>query len=322
MSSKAEVHKYIETEIRPGATVLLKAHEAQTDKFRQAIFSITDAIQKSDERMIKLYLKALTVEEGELANHLSRTAKLLLLLEQIEPDDGMVDDLEEIEKLTADLKELHRKLNKNYGIGKKVEDEANKALAAHKDGEKESVAQWAIQEAWIRKQLELAKRRLPEIEKLSEKAKKAAAERNEKALEEAQKASAEIRDTDPTFKEVEEDFEKFCERVKPKNMSKELQDQFVRDRAAFQKLVDELGEVSRKILEVDARIETMQTAEVDYKKAAALLKIPGQYLSKLQAALEGLGASLERALDALAKEAKLKSTGRDMIVILKRARIL
>src|SRR6266850_1530031 len=140
MSSKAEVHKYIETEIRPGATVLLKAHEAQTDKFRQVLFSITDAIQKSDERMIKLYLKALT---------------------------------------------------------------------AHKDGEKESVAQWAIQEAWIRKQLELAKRRLPEIEKLSEKAKRAAAERNEKALEEAQKASAELRDTDPTFKEVEEDFEKF-----------------------------------------------------------------------------------------------------------------
>src|SRR5882724_4437141 len=103
MSSKAEVHKYIETEIRPGATVLLKAHEAQTDKFRQVLFSITDAIQKSDERMIKLYLKALTVEEGDLANHLSRTAKLLLLLEQIEPDDGMVDDLEEIEKLTADL---------------------------------------------------------------------------------------------------------------------------------------------------------------------------------------------------------------------------
>jgi hypothetical protein len=220
------------------------------------------------------------------------------------------------------LKELHRKLDKNYGIGKKIEDQANKALAAHKDGEKESVEQWAVQEAWIRKHLELAKKRLPEIEKLSEKAKKAAAERNSKALEEAQKASAAIRDTEPTYQDVAENFEKFCERVKPKNMSKELQDQFVRDRAEFQKLIDELGEVSRKIGEVDARIETMQTAEVDYKKAAALLKIPGQYLSKLQAALEGLGASLERALDALAKEAKLKSTGKDMILILKRARVL
>jgi len=321
MSSKAEVHKYIETEIRPGATVLLKAHEAQTDKLREAIFSITDAIEKADERMIRLWLKALTVEEGELANHLSRTLKLLRLLDEIEPDDGMVDDLEEIKKLTADLSELQRKLNKNYGIGKKLEDAANKALAAHKDGEKDSIAKWAIQEAWIRKQLELAKRRLPEIEKLSENAKRAAAERNEKALEEAQKASAELRDTEPTFKEVEEGFEKFCESVKPKNMSKALQDQFVRDRAAFQKLVDELGDVSRKILEVDSRIETLQTAEVDYKKAAALLKIPSQYLSKLQAALDGLSASMEKAFDALAKEAKLKTTGRDMIVILKRARI-
>ena len=104
-------------------------------------------------------------------------------------------------------------------------------------------------------------------------------------------------------------------------MSKELQDQFVRDRAAFQKLVDELGDVTRKILEVDSRIETLQTAEVDYKKAAALLKIPSQYLSKLQAALEGLSTSMEKAFDALAKEAKLKTTGKEMIAILKRARI-
>lgn len=321
MSTKVEVHKYIETEIRPGATGLLKAHAAQTDKFREAIVSLTDAIEKSDERMIKLWLKALTVEEGELANHSSRTARLLQLLDEIEPDDGMVDDLEEIKKLTADLTELQRKLNKNYGIGKKVEDQANKALAAHKDGEKDSIAEWAVQEAWIRKQLELAKRRLPEIEKLSEKAKRAAAERNEKALEEAQKASAELRDTEPTFKEVEEGFEEFCENVKPKNMSKDLQDQFVRDRAAFQKLVDELGVITRKILEVDARIETLQTAEMDYKKAATLLKIPSQYLSKLQAALDGLSTNLEKALDALAKEAKLKTTGREMVAILKRAKI-
>ena len=322
MSTKAEVHKFIETEIRPGATKLLKEHEGQTNKLREAIFSLSAAIEKSDERMIRLWLKTLTVEEAEIANRSSRTQRLLQKLEDIEPDEGMVDDVDEIEKLTADLNELLRKLNKNYGIGKKLEDQANKALAAHKDGEKESLAEWAVQEAWIRKQLELAKRRLPEIEKLSEKAKRAGAERNEKALAEIQKASAAIRDTEPTFKEVEEGFEQFCEAVKPKNMSKELQDQFVRDRAAFQKLVDELGEVTRKILEVDSRIETMETAEVDYKKAAALLKIPSQYLSKLKAALEGLSTSLEKALDTLAKEAGLKATGKEMMALLRRAKMI
>jgi seryl-tRNA synthetase len=141
-------------------------------------------------------------------------------------------------------------------------------------------------------------------------------------LAEIQKASADLRDTEPTFKEVEEGFEQFCESVKPKNMSKELQDQFVRDRAAFQKLVDELGEVNRKILEVDSTIETMETAEMDYKKAAALLKIPSQYLSKLKAALEGLSSSLEKALDALAREAGLKSTGKEMMALLRRAKML
>jgi hypothetical protein len=37
-------------EIRPGARKLLKAHEAQTDKLREAIFFLSAAIEKSDER--------------------------------------------------------------------------------------------------------------------------------------------------------------------------------------------------------------------------------------------------------------------------------
>jgi len=45
-------------------------------------------------------------------------------------------------------------------------------------------------------------------------------------------------------------------------------------------------------------------------------------LSKLQMALEGLSTSLEKALDALAKEAKLRSTGREMMAILKKAKMV
>jgi len=151
----------------------------------------------------------------------------------------MVDDLNEIEKLTADLNELLRKLNKNYGIGKKLEDQANKALAAQQGrGKGVGWLKWAVQEgldpqanlSWpnadCRKSKSSAKRR---------KRGRRGAKRQSPGKR-SKKPAAALRDTEPTFKEVEEGFEQFCESVKPKNMSKELQDQFCfANRAAFQK---------------------------------------------------------------------------------------
>ena len=320
--NKAEVHKYIETKVRPDANVLFKAHDAQTDKLREILFTLQAAEDKADEPSIRVNLRALGTEEAELADHLSRTGYLIKSIEGIDCDEGVLADYDEVTELTAKLSELKRKINKNYGIGKKAEDQASKVLAKHKDGEADSTAKWAVQEAWIRKHLEMAKKRLADIQQLSEKAKKAAADRNDKALEDTQKASAQLRDYKPTYQEVAASFAKFCETVKPKNMSKDLQDQFQRDRAAFQKLVDELQVTSNRILEFDAKIETVQTAGVDYKKAAALLKIPNQFIGRLEIILEGNISGMEKALDAFAKDIKLKISGKDMLATLKRAKLI
>src|SRR4051812_10507739 len=322
MSTKAEVQKFVETSIRPKANELLKAHAGQTEKLRTILFTLKAAVDKPDEASIRLNLRALGTEEAELANHLSRTAKLLDLIENIDCDDGVLADYDELTKLTAELSELKRKINNNYAIGKKSEDEANKALENHKEGQADVTAQWAVQEAWLRKHLEMAKKRLQDIEKLSEKAKKAAAERNDKVLAETQKASAQIRETKPTYQELADGFREFCEKVKPKSMSKDLQDQFQRDKVTFQKIVDELQVTSNKILEFDSKIETLQTAGVDYKKAAGLLKVPNQFVGKLEIILEGSTSGMEKALDQFAKDIKLKTTGKDMLATLKRAKMI
>jgi hypothetical protein len=282
---------------------------------------LTPAIEKKDVRLIRLYLKAMEVEVEGIAERLSRTLRLLERLEELESDDSFVDDLPEIEKLTTELSELERKLNKNYGIGKKLLDEANDALAKPPDDAHEVKEEWAIVEAWLKKHLDIGKQRLKNIEAAKVKAIKAAADRNAKALAEAKETSLELRDAKPTQAELEENLKKFCDKCKLDSLPQDMQDQFARDRESFKKVLDELGDVNSKIAEIHKSIEALELKPIDVKKAAALLKIPSSHESKLQKALELDEPQMIKALDNLSKELKLGKSGKDLAAILKKAKL-
>ncbi len=324
--STSTVSQFLKEKIQPQAQQLLKGHSAQTDKLRELLFSLKEDIEKQNERMLRLDVKSANVMVAKLAENLSATQWLLTELEKLDPAENTPKEQETIEKLTAALAELERKLTKNYGIAKTALDEANDVLdaddATFDSGE--AKRWWAAAEAWIRRQQEDGKQRLDRIQKLREQGKKAVAERNAKVLSESQKTSTAIADAKPDLDEVKSGHAKFIAKYDEiaSKLEKSQQDQLARDRETLDGLVRDFAATTAKIVTIDVEIQALELPPPDVAKAAALLKIPASHEAKLKKALESSGPEMIKALDALAKELGLKTSGKDMVAALKKAKLL
>jgi chromosome segregation ATPase len=320
--TQVSIQDLIKKEIEPQANALIKEQKEGIGKLAKIMVDLGKAIDKPDLRMVKLLSKALAAESPLIATRLSKTGRLLQKLEDAETETDLDTDLKELEGITTKLSELEKKLENNYTAIKEYQDKANKALEEISDVEGDAAEQWATHEAWLRQQLEHAKGRLQDIQKINEQAKKAAANRDEKALKDAVKAGAALRDAKPNAKDIEDTFASFCEDVHPENLSQELQNQFKRDREKFQKLVDEITGLSAQIAKIQDQIEKMDTAPVDAKKISATLKIPSQYDSKVKKAVELELAAAGKALEAIMKEIKTPISAKDIIAKLEKANLV
>lgn len=320
--TKVNIHEFIKKEIEPPANTLIKEQKEGIGKLAKIMLDLGKAIDKPDLRMVTLLSRALAAESPLIANRLSRTGKLLERLEEAESETDLDTDLKELEDITTKLSDLEKKLKSNYTAIKEYQDKANKALNEISDAEGDAAQAWAVHEAWLRKQLDLAKKRLQDIQKITDQAKKAAANRDEKALKEAIDAGAELRDAKPTSKEVQDTFSKFCEDVHPEKLTQDLQDQFKRDREKFQKIVDEITDTNAQIAKLQDQIEKKETAPVDAKKVSATLKIPSQYDGKVKKAVELDIAAAGKALEAIMKELKSPMPAKDIISKLEKASLV
>jgi len=320
--TKVNIHDLIKKEIEPAANTLIKEQKEGIGKLAKIMLDLGKAIDKPDVRMVKLLSKALDAESPLIANRLSRTARLLERLEDAESETDVDSDLKELEEITTKLSELEKKLEGNYTALKEYQDKAKKALAEVSDVEADAAEAWAVHEAWLRKQLELAKKRLQEMQKISEQAKKAAANRDEGALKDATDLGAALRDTKPSAKEIQDTFSKFCDDVHPEKLTQDLQDQFKRDREKFQKIVDEITSIRAQIEKVQQQIEKMDTAPVDSKKVSATLKIPTQYDGKVKKAVELDKIAAGKALEAIMKDIKTPMSAKDIIGKLEKANLV
>ena len=324
MSAEIDVGQLIKTDLRPKADELLKAHDKQSAKLRETLTALKSDLEKKNERMLRFHVKTLKAMVAEVANHLSRTAKLLRRIEELEADESFMKSRKEAEKLTEDLSGLESKLKHNYGILKERLDEANDALEAD-DAEEDAgefVEKWAKLENWLRSQLENAKDQLKNMTTIRETAKKAVDSRNAKALTDAIKASAALVDSEPRVRNAGKEFAEGIKKYDPKKLSEPQQEQFTRDKAAFEKIVSEIGSLDAKVVAMDVEIEAMEIGAVDVKKAAPVLKVPAALEGKLKKALELDSAGMLKALDALGKELNPKTTGKAMIEALKKAKLL
>src|ERR1051326_99194 len=321
-NTKTNIHDLIKKDIEPAANALLKEQKDGIGKLAKIMVDLGKAIDKPDVHMVKLLSKALDAESPLIANRLSRTGRLLERLEDAESETDLDTDLKEIEDITTKLSDLEKKLQNNYATIKEYQDKAKKALDGISDAVTDAAEAWAVHEAWLRKQLELVKRRLQDIQKISDQAKKAAASRDEKALKDATADGAALRDGKPTTKEIQDTFSKFCEDVHPEKLTQDLQDQFKRDRDKFQKIVDEIADTNSQVAKIQDQIKKMDTAPVNPKKVSATLKIPSQYDGKVKKAVELDKLAAGKALEAIMKELKTPMAAKDIMTKLEKANVV
>lgn len=321
MSDPAKLHKTIETEIKPQVAKHLKEFKDLSAALDQLNSKIPPAMGSGDARSVRLYLKALTVEEGRIEGLLTQTKELLGQLDELETDDSVADDLTEVETISKALDKLKTDLTNYLATVKKLEEAATEFLDKQKGGDKETLEKWADLEVWAKKQLETLTKYHGEMPKLLTAASDALAERDDAALQAALKDSLFYRMQAPNIaREVADKFEKFDPEIAALT-DKGLKDKLTKDR---KELDEGCWEQQIKIIEIFVKSKDFKIAAIDSKKAAAALKITltAAIETKLKKALDVKVSLMEKALDALAKELHLKTTGKAMIAALKQAHLL
>jgi hypothetical protein len=271
-------------------------------------------VPKPNPPLIKRYLDALQkFRMPPYASLLPATADLLRQLDELEPENENSAEFKKIAALTKSLGELQGHLEKNFAKLKQLEDMANKALAqGTKDGSA-ATEEWAAMEAFLNGQLKAAKTRVEAIHTLEDLADEAVKNGDQAELDAMIKKS-DVRATwKPTGKEIAAKFSNFCAKCASQGLSKELQDQLNRDRARFQKIVDEILDLNEQmdnsVKRIQAReIKAAKPQPLDFKALANALKINKlpKAEDKLKAALKLQGSARSKALDAIEKEADVK----------------
>jgi len=167
----------------------------------------------------------------------------------------------------------------------------------------------------VNRQLQAAKTRraaMQEAENLADEAVKAG---DQGDLDAAKKAADKRATWKPNATEVLADWATFY-RQSTSGLSKELQDQFTRDRARFQKIVLQIVQLNQEMDDAVKRIKARQIAAakpIDFKALARALKIDKlpKADERLKAALKLKGSARAKAITEIEKDAGVKFSSKD-----------
>lgn len=320
MSNNSDLKRQIDTELKPAAGELAKEHEALKVRFEKIVAELSEALRKPNPPLIKQHLEVLNGLMPTYAALLPRAKTLLARIEKLDAGDERSDEHKALVALTKSLGELQGKLDRNYLKLKWLQDKAHDALAAGKASGATIAQEWAEMESWMDAQSKAIKIRLEQIKTLHELALGSVTERDAAELAQLQRRNEERTGWTPTAADVNKKLIEFFAKGEPK-LSEDLRDQATRDRVKFHKIGTEIADIHKKIDGFFAATKALKIKPIDAKRAASVLDIPPSHQAKLQKALDA-GASMERALDALVKELKLKTSGSEMINKLRKAKLV
>jgi len=304
------------SKIQPAAAAIAKSAEEQKGKIQALVNDMSKAIQDNNRPLIERHLQ--TLEKLKLppyAQLLTATNNLLGQLKELEPEDSS-DELKKVNALTESLGALQAKLERNFDKLKYLEDLANKALAQSAQDGRDATDEWAAMEAELNKQLEVAKTRLEAMKALEDLADAAVKDGDRADLDAAIKKSAVRATWKPNATEVLAKWSTFCKKCESKGLTKELQDQLTRDRARFQKIVQQIVELNQLMDNSVKRIQAREIAAskpIDFKALARGLKIEKlpKADERLKAALKLQGSARAKAIAEIEKDAGVKLSPKD-----------
>ena len=306
-------------DLAPRVIELDKDNESQKPAMQDVINKLSDAIRAVDQPMIRRHAKTLEAQVAVYAGLVSRAQKLVDELGKIDTDDR--DARKGVDALTQKASASQAKIARNYTKLKELLDLAHDKAADSKAAA--AMAQWAEMESWMTTQREVTRTRVKQMQALVELSESAVKDGDAKSLAQAQEKAKLRRTWKPTQGEIGEKYMKFCADCEA-SLGNELQDQLKRDREKFKRMVTELAELNDQLDACLAKISGMKMAppkpvRLDVHKAAGVLHVEE---AKLKKAWDAGGGSPEDAMNLLAKDLKLKTTGRDMVAALRKARLL
>lgn len=316
----SDLMQRLNTDLSARVDALEKENDAQKGPMQDVVNKLSDAIRAMDQPLIKRHAKTLEGQVSVYAGLADRAKKLIDELGKIDTSDAA--ERKRVVELTTAASASNGKIQRNYEALKKLQ-----AVAHDKATDTASAAvmtQWAEMESWMTTQRTLLQTRLKQMDTLVELAESSAADGDDKSFAQAQDR-AKLRLTwKPTQLEIGDKYMKFCSDCEAV-LSKDLLDQLKRDRMKFGRIMTECAELNDQLDARYTKLKNMKmpaaakAPKLDIRKAAAALNVVE---AKLKKAWDAGGDDPQKALDGLARELKLKTTGKEMVATLKKARLL
>ena len=236
----------------------------------------------------------------------------------INKEPGEVDpaaDFPELETLVKTMSAAKTTIVGLLKSGSQLDESATKALAKEGGDEREGMAEWADLVGFERDKAKGAPEILADFKAMLSKAKQAAQARDSKALNQIKIRAGDLvgaGDTQTFLHILDMHLQDFAKKFDVKKLSKEFQDQVARETASLKSLGKDVEAIGKQIQGIANEISSLTIAAIDINKAAKALGIPAAAIPKLKKALDLDDAAQIKALDALAKELNLKTTGKAM----------
>jgi hypothetical protein len=315
----AALQREITTELKPLLDELVKDAGSAKQRMQQVVNVLSDALRAQNAALIRLHLNTLNGLMGDYAALVARGKALTMKLGRLRADDERSPGAALLAKLTGQLGEQQQRFDGNYAKLKEMQAMANKALGAADSTTARLTRAWADMEAYLATNQKLFQTRLAQMQAMAEVAKDAVAERDGVDLAKIKIRNEDRKTWKPTLSDINSRLIAFFAES-GKELPESLKEQFTRDRIAFNKTMEGLEAIDKKIEAIHQTLKTLALAPIDTKKAVAAMKIPPGNDARVKKALEA--PALEPALDALARDLKLPDNGRELIARLKKAKLL
>lgn len=317
--SDAELQRQIVDDLKPTAEELARDVAAARVRMQKVVDELSPALAAKNVPLLTQHLRTLDGLMGDYARLVARGQALIARAGKLVPQDERSPAAKVLAALNKALGEQQGKLQRNWEKLKLTQAEANKVLAqAHSEAARLQRA-WADMEAFLDTNEELFRTRLQQITALEELARGAVAERDAKELVQIQARNEGRKDWRPTASEIDQRLMTFFNNS-GKQLPEALKAQFTADRIKFVNQLHALQATDKKIDERHKAIKALAIKPIDAKKAADAMEIPKGHEARVKKALES--GPLVDALDALARELKLKVNGTDLLNRLKKAKLL
>ena len=306
---------------------IMKAQKKINPRFDLEISSsLPQAIKDKNVPKIELYLATLKATLKDIENSLDDTRSALMELGEMERDDEefVSAHLQDLDKLTTKITDAQSSLTKQFQQGKKFQEQAEKALAGLHNTVDKAYQDLAELTKWVNDENKELKDTFHKSDQIATKAQAAFDARDAKALADAKKAMNDlgIIGIAVIFKSHEDQLKDFIQKIAGSGfdaddvaqLKKGAQDA-LSDHVAAKVYLEQMGKQEKLVQ--DFKLEP-----INVKKALDTLDLDSKVESKLAKALVGTRSAMEKNLDALAKELKLKTNGKQMLAALEKAGLI